>query len=61
MDMETNICKLVEQYFKLTNSNSSNSSNAGGGALLSYKKIRTHKYKCKLNNSQYKMSKKYNK
>jgi hypothetical protein len=58
MDMETNICKLVEQYFKL---NQSNSSNAGGGALLSYKKVRTHKYKGKLNNSQYKMSKKYNK
>ena len=57
--MDTNICKLVEEYFKLNQSTSS--SNAGGGALLSYKKVRTHKYKGKLNNSQYKMSKKYNK
>jgi hypothetical protein len=58
MDTKTNICKLVEDYFNLIQSSSSN---AGGGALLSYKKVRTHKYKGKLNNSQYKMSKKYNK
>jgi hypothetical protein len=57
--MDTNICKLVKDYFNLIQS-SSNAS-ASGGALLSYKKVRTHKYKGKLNNSQYKMSKKYNK
>ena len=57
--MDTNICKLVKDYFNLIQA-SSNAS-ASGGALLSYKKVRTHKYKGKLNNSQYKMSKKYNK